>query len=388
MPEKLNNPTIIFWAMAPTGSGISGSDRIFIEFAKRWSKKVAITVYVSSAGVEMCRKLGITDQVIFKLLKSTSQLFIVDYLWKILISVYTSLRLNITSSTVIYSTSEFWMDSLPALILKLKFPSKITWVAAWYQTAPNPITGFSSGRYRLSALWYWLAQLPIKPFIRKFADKVLVNNQLETKMFKNSIVVLGAVNISEIQVWRANHLDGKKTYAGVFQGRFHPQKGVVEVIDIWKLVVNKMPDAKLAMIGDGPLMSAVKERVNELHLESNIDLLGYVFDGEKKYKVFSQSKVVLHPALFDSGGMASAEAMAFGIPCVGFDLPAYEDYYPQGMVKVNAGDKTEFANAILNLLQNNKDRDTLGKQAEHMIQTNWSWDKRADQIYSAITTKK
>ena len=43
--------------------------------------------------------------------------------------------------------------------------------------------------------------------------------------------------------------------------------------------------------------------------------------------------MVVHPAIFDSGGMAAAEAMAWGLPGVSFDLPALKTYYPQGMIK-------------------------------------------------------
>ena len=32
--------------------------------------------------------------------------------------------------------------------------------------------------------------------------------------------------------------------------------------------------------------------------------------------------------------LVAQEAMAFVIPCVGFNLKAYESYYPKGMIKV------------------------------------------------------
>ncbi len=72
-------------------------------------------------------------------------------------------------------------------------------------------------------------------------------------------------------------------------------------------------------------MKEVKFKINELRLQNNIKLFGFVFDGPEKYRVFSQSKIVVHPSYFDSGGMAAAESMLFGMPCVGFDLPAYKD---------------------------------------------------------------
>jgi glycosyltransferase involved in cell wall biosynthesis len=154
----------------------------------------------------------------------------------------------------------------------------------------------------------------------------------------------------------------------------------VELIDIWKEVVNKLPQAKLAMIGDGPLKKVVEDRIKNLRLEKNIKLFGYVFDGDEKFKIFSQSKIVVHPAFYDSGGMASAEAMAFGLPCVGFNLKAYESYYPKGMVKVKIGDIKKFSAEIVKLLQNDTYRKKTSAEAVEMIENNWSWETRAQNI--------
>lgn len=175
-----------------------------------------------------------------------------------------------------------------------------------------------------------------------------------------------------------------KIYDAVFQGRFHPQKGVLELIDIWKKVVDRKPDAKLVMIGDGPLMKSVKLKVKSAKLENNIILKGYLFDGEDKYRIFSQSKIVVHPAFFDSGGMAAAEAMAFGLPCVGFNLESYKYYYPEGMEKVKVGDLAAFADKVMELLQNNNLYNRAAKQAQHLIGCNWSWDLRARQTLQAL----
>jgi len=287
------------------------------------------------------------------------------------------------------------MDSLPSLILKLRFP-QVKWVAAWYQTAPKPWIGFSEGereiRYNFRAFLYWLVQQPIKPVILKFADFVLVNNEEEKERFPkhkksgHAIVVLGAVPLDKIKKFLTTNyqLLTTKKYDAVFQGRFHPQKGIIELIDIWRRVVDKKSDAKLAMIGDGPLMDEVIRRIAMNRLTGNIKLFGYVFDGPKKYSIFAQSKIVVHPAFYDSGGMAAAEAMAFGLPCVGFNLASYKSYYPKGMVKVKLGDLDSFAEKILSFLQDEKYRLRVGKEAKEMIEKNWDWKIRAHEVLKKI----
>ncbi len=388
------------FANAALGKGLSGGDRIFIEFAKRLSIHQKVIVYVWQEGYEMCRRQGLSECVNFKILNVNFWCkfgFLICYIARIFKSIWFAIITKIDNSekTIIYSASEFWMDSLPAFILKLRFP-QVRWVAGWFQTAPNPFTGFTEGvrerQYRLSAFFYWFVQLPIKPLIRRWADFVLVNNELEKKQFNKLdklgrvLVILGAVNIEDISQYLRKNKDLPKIYDVVFQGRFHPQKGVIELIDIWKFVTSRLPNAKLAMIGDGPLMDLVKKKIDDLRLQKNIKLFGYVFDGPKKYGIFSESKLVVHPAFFDSGGMAAQEAMAFGLPCIGFDLSSYKSYFPSGIVKVAVGDLQGFANIIAELLENKNKRDRIGREAQKMINENWSWDKRVEQLTTILKT--
>lgn len=392
--------TFHIFANAALGEGLSGSDRIFIEFSKRLSKKFNIFIYVWSEGYRMCLRQNLKESksvkfAIMNVYFWPKMGFLICYLYRIFASCMEAIKLNISESesVILYSASEFWMDSLPAFILKMRYP-KVRWIAAWFQTAPNPVKGFSEGKrkssYKLSALYYWLMQLPIRPLIKKYADFVLVNNELEKKQFSAKdkqnkvLVILGAVNMEAINSYIENSNKQLIIYDGVFQGRFHPQKGVLELIDIWKFVFKKLPKAQLAMIGDGPLMNKVKLKIKDEKLENNIKLFGYVFDGPTKYRIFSQSKIVLHPAFYDSGGMASAEAMAFGLPCIGFDLESYHSYYPKEMIKIKIGDLESFADMVVTLIKDQNRREKLGKEAKQVIIKNWSWDQRVDQLLGIL----
>ena len=131
-------------------------------------------------------------------------------------------------------------------------------------------------------------------------------------------------------------------------------------------------------------MQDVRGRIQDLRLESNIKLFGYLFDGPEKYSIFAKSKIVVHPAFYDSGGMASAEAMTFGLPCIGFNLKSYESYYPKGMVKVKTSDLDAYAAKILMLLKDKSLRERIGKEGKEMIYKNYSWDSRAQEILGQI----
>ena len=175
-------------ALAALGKGISGGDRIFIELARSWGKVIPVSLYVWEEGLLMCQREDLKGRRLkIKLIKvgSFSKLgFILTYFYRVLLGFKLGLTLQVSDRDYIYSASEFWMDSLPAILLKLRNP-KLHWIAAWFQTAPNPLKGFSEGKranlYRLSAFLYWLVQQPVKPLISRFADVVLVNNDVDGK---------------------------------------------------------------------------------------------------------------------------------------------------------------------------------------------------------------
>lgn len=378
-------------AFSSFGNGISGGDRIWIEFATNWAQKNFVEVVTWTDGKAMYDRqnkpkaphlnFNIQNSIFF-----SAKNFLLSYLLRIIGSIVWAIKFSDTS--VVYSASEFLMDVFPAAILKLKNPS-LLWIATWYQTAPSPFKGYNNN-FSLNAFLYWFSQFITKFLITRLADKVLVNNELEKKQFDklnksgNVIIVLGAVDYPMIQKWQKKNKNFRKKYDAVFQGRFHPQKGVLELISIWEKVCKKKPDAKLVMIGDGPLYKKVQDLINEKKLRSNVILTGYLFDGDLKYDFFSKSKLVVHPALYDSGGMAAYEAMAFGMPAIGFDLLAYNSYYPKGMVKVKKFNLNMFANQILDLLSDSSKYREVSNNAFNFIKSSARWDIRSKEILNKI----
>ena len=106
---------------------------------------------------------------------------------------------------------------------------------------------------------------------------------------------------------------------------------------------------------------------------------------DKHITLPAKGSTIYRPLVLMHGLMASAEAMVFGIPCIGFNLNSYKSYYPRGMIKVMIGDLNAFARAILELLNDTQKRDKIGKEALRMIEKNWNWDQRVDQLSSSLS---
>src|SRR5437016_11589941 len=125
---------IYFFSMAAHGTGISGGDRIYIEFAKRWSKNIPTEIFLWKEGYKMAKRQQLDKtSIIFHISNMyfwPKLGFLSNYLARIIEGIRIALfaKIENSPSTLLYSASEFWMDTIPSFILKLRFP-KITWVA-------------------------------------------------------------------------------------------------------------------------------------------------------------------------------------------------------------------------------------------------------------------
>jgi glycosyltransferase involved in cell wall biosynthesis len=374
---------------------MSGGNRIFIECAKRWlDKGIAINVFTSDVGEKLCRDNGLNkaDYVTWVSSKFRRLGAVILYLIGTVKGCFIALKkTSRENKTVIYSSSDFWPDSLPAFMMKRKLKNS-KWVAGFYLFAPNPFKSSSDVEYRggrmpfsFKTLSYYISQRIVYWLINRYVDFILVANELDRGIFiKDGISpakvkpVYGGVDIKVV----SKILPQKLKYDGCFVGRLHPQKGPLELIKIWDLVCKTRPKAKLALIGDGPLKVNVRNEIRKRSLEQNVDMLG-TLDGEEKYKILKSSKVFLHTPILDTGGMAAAEGMACGLPVVGFDLPGYQFCYPRGMLKAPVGDIEAFANLVLNLLRDEDLYNQVKKEALIFAQE-WDWDKKAQDILSRI----
>jgi glycosyltransferase involved in cell wall biosynthesis len=377
-----------FWSL-------SGSDRILVECSKRWtSAGAAINVFTVERGYEFCKSYDLADVHYDVLLSSKVDRFgfLVSYVARIMRgcskAMFAKFSFNKEDTILVYSSSDFWPDSLPAWIMKMRFKN-VRWIAGFYLFAPTPFSKDSpyKGGHFAKGLFYYLSQIPVYHLVKKCASMVWVTSEPDRLRFigtgqlksKTVIAVRGGVDTKTPD---SIPDPVKKQFDAVFVGRFHPQKGVLELIDIWRYVCNRKKDAMLALIGIGELEGVVREKIHKLNLDDNVVLLGFK-DGVEKIEIFKNSKVVIHPALYDSGGMAACEAMACGLPGVSFDLPALKTYYPKGMLKTPCYDLKAFSENIFKLLT---DETLYRKTAKDALDwaKEWDWDQLAEELLNNL----
>jgi glycosyltransferase involved in cell wall biosynthesis len=366
---------------SPRGA-TSGGDRILINIVKRRDDHASFDIYVNENGALQLRYYGVEKDLI-KTVKVRGGL-----IGNLASGLRLGLKLRVNGQgTILYSSSNFLNDLLPAVLLKLRFGRRTKLVVGYWMIAPKPASkGWPyHGKMFLRGLLYYVNEVFAQRLATRLADALLLTNPLDAEYFTQAygfprdrmLVVRGGVDSS--QCAERSNLE----YDAIFVGRLHPQKGVLQLVDIWKRVVEVKHDAKLAIIGNGALEQDLRRKIDDIKLERNIDMLGFM-DGSAKMKIIARSRIVVHPVIYDSGGMAAAESMVCGLPCVAFDIPSIRAYYPRGCFRVKPYDLEEFANAILRLLKDKELYEVLSSEGARYYRS-WDWSLRVDEVYRFLS---
>lgn len=166
--------------------------------------------------------------------------------------------------------------------------------------------------------------------------------------------------------------------AVVFCGRLVEAKGIWDVLEVAAVLRDRLPQARITMIGDGPLRGALEERLAADGLD-NVDVLGFVSE-EAKWRRLREATLFISPSVEEGWGIAVGEALAAGVPTVVYDLPAYA-HLGELPRRVPTGDSTSFAEAVVALLT---DPSAIEAEGRRIAETNgalpqWS-DVLADEV--------
>ena len=101
----------------------------------------------------------------------------------------------------------------------------------------------------------------------------------------------------------------------IWVGRFDYQKRAEVAIGIWKQVVNRYPDWRLDIYGEGEYESEVTLMASSTRNVFVHKPTSRIFD------CYSNSSILISTSLFEPFGLVIAEAMSCGLPVVVFDCP-------------------------------------------------------------------
>jgi len=170
----------------------------------------------------------------------------------------------------------------------------------------------------------------------------------------------------------------QKKYDVVFLGRIAEEKGIFDLLTAWKKVVGEIHSAQLLLIGgfERKVEEKLRRTMQELQLRQNVTLSGFVSD-KKRTQLLSFSKIFVFPSRMEGFGLAVAEAMAAGLPCIISNLPALKENFNSAAVFVEPGDVEGLAQTILALLSDPRKCRKLIRTGQKLVER-FSWEAVAE----------
>ena len=358
------------------GGGISGGDQMLIQVFKRIRKNFGeIHCFTSADGKETVSnnvkgiKFHLTLRVFDKLPLS------INYVLRTLQGFRCLFEENID---IIYGGSDFFPDVFPAFLYKIFHP-KAKWVQCIFHIYPD--WKMRLGNKLKNFVAQYLQKFSL--FLIKRADIIInINHQVKEELVKKGFnerkirVNTPGINLEYLE--KLNPGNESREYEGSFIARLNPSKGIFDLIKIWKIVVSKLPEAKLAIIGggDSKIIYRLKRNIEKENLKKNIDILGFLKDDEA-FKLIKKSKVFLFPSHEEGFGIVIAEAMACGVPVVSWNLKVYKEIFEDHSIQVRENNFNLFSDKVIELIKDDTKREEIGAKGKIFVKK-YSWDNAAE----------
>ncbi|MDG2214692.1 MAG: glycosyltransferase family 4 protein [Verrucomicrobiota bacterium] len=285
------------------------------------------------------------------------------YAWRCI----SALRMPTEGYDIIYATCPFVVETYCARNIARRL--EVPWVVKIQHvlSAQTQRTGLIN---RL-LLWgetrsaKWASQDAAKIFCLSptvYRDYKVLEEQLGLKI-SDTETIGSSIDLDQFSVLSET---GKK-YDVVFLGRIHSLKGIFDLPDVWSRLKGSCPEATLTVIGEGPHRGAVMDRFREQGLMDGVRFTGAIPEVEKN-RLLSEARIGLSLSSEEGWGLAVNEYLACGLPVVAYDLPVFREVFPDMLNSVPLGDLTAASQAILELLDDPKERQLQGQIGREYVQ--------------------
>ena len=175
-----------------------------------------------------------------------------------------------------------------------------------------------------------------------------------------------------------------------FIGRLTEKKGLDLLVDAFGQLLDRYPGARLVIAGpdDEGIGQQLRRQAARIGIADRVLLTGLV-TGERKRELLEASQLAALPSKDESFGVAIAEALTVGVPAVvtrGVALSRDILDAEAGMVADR--DSTAFADAMADLLANDRMRSEMSANAQQLATESFSREAvvtKLEKVYAAVS---
>jgi glycosyltransferase involved in cell wall biosynthesis len=159
----------------------------------------------------------------------------------------------------------------------------------------------------------------------------------------------------------------------VFIGRLVFNKNLNVVISCFSDVKKTIPEARLIVVGFGPMLEEWKKLVLQLGLDKNVIFTEYVSQ-KRKIEILSKSSALLLPSLAEGMPIVVLEAFALHKPVLLSDIEPHRDIVCDGVdgFLIPPNDINKWTEKIVFILSNQRAREDMGRRARTKVESRFN----------------
>mgnify|MGYP001323820483 FL=1 len=304
--------------------------------------------------------------------------------------LYPELKLGLPGPAVSDALENFKPDLIhvvnPAVLglggIWLAKSNNIPLIASYHTHLPKYLEHYGMGMLE-PLLWELLKAAHNQALLNLCTSTAMVE-ELESKGIKRTALWQRGVDTETFkpefrnQKMR-NKLLGKypdKNSLLIYVGRLSAEKQIERI----KPVLEEIPDACLALVGDGPY----RNQLEKIFENTQTNFIGYL-SGEELASAYASGDIFLFPSSTETLGLVLLEAMAAGCPVIGANKGGIPDiindgvngclYDPDG---VDQG-KSSLIEATKKILNNNTKKENMRIEARNESEK-WNWSQATLQL--------
>ncbi len=176
--------------------------------------------------------------------------------------------------------------------------------------------------YYVNSPLYWFGLRNVDVFVTliHYMQNLIAQEGIQSKYVPNGTVLFEYKPLKKLEI----------TNTLLYAGRLEEFKGVDYLISALSTVIEKFPNTRLVIAGDGSSRKHLETLTKKLRLQDNVVFLGHVNRTELE-RLYQKASIVVVPSIWpEAFGKIGIEAMSVGRPVVATDVGGISDWLIDG----------------------------------------------------------